>query len=546
MRRDSYSGRAPGVRAVEVSVTPTAPEEVIGGTVDRQTLERPQPIPAPRKREAAHPPTARRMKALVVDLHRFARYPTLTIGYLVGSLREAGIEVDVLSPLAHGVPAVEREHPEGRWEQFRRRVYLSTHRRALNWRDRIHGLRNWWVARPDARILREVFAGLHRAPDVVLLSVYLEHYASCVEIAKAAGARGVPVLVGGAMFRIPEVARAWTGIAGVVAVVGAEVDHSLPQLVRDTVEGKDLLDHPGVQLPDGRRSHVISRLKDLDALPLPDFRDFPWQSGERVVPVMATRGCQWARCEFCSDVVTANGAAMRSRASASLLAELSQQAQRYTSRNFIFLDIKLNSDVVLWRALIEGVRAAVPGARWVGTVHVDSRKDNGLTFEDLLAARSSGMERISFGLESGSQRVLDAMDKDCDTIRNARFIRDANRAGISVRATMMLGYPGETAEDLECTAAFLEEHEPFLDRVRINRFKAIPGTPIHAKLLEDPEAMPGMRNIRWDERSARATFIYEPACDPVYRQVKRRVLDRVHAINKKSIPGTAAAFDGLM
>ena len=531
---------------LESSASPTSPAGVIDESVERRAPERPQPIPAPKEKAAAHPPTARSMKALVVDLHRFARYPTLTIGYLVGSLREGGIEVDVLSPLAHGVPAVEREHPEGRWDQFRRRVYLSTHRRALKWRDRIHGLRNWWVARPDARVLREVFAGLHRGPDVILLSVYLEHYASCVEIAKAARARGVPVLVGGAMFRIPEVARAWADIPGVVAVIGAEVDHSLPQLVHDVVAGEDLLDYPGVQLPDGRRSHVISKLNDLDSLPLPDFRDYPWQPGERVIPVMATRGCQWARCEFCSDVVTANGAAMRSRTTASLLDELKQQAERYASRNFIFLDIKLNSDVGLWRGLIEKIRDVVPNAHWVGTVHVDSRKENGLMFEDLLAAHASGMERISFGLESGSQRVLDAMDKDCDTVRNARFIRDAHRAGISVRATMMLGYPGETAEDLECTAAFLEEHEPFLDRVRINRFKAIPGTPIHTKLLEDPEAMPGMRNIRWDERNARASFVYEPGCDPVYRQVKRRVLDLVHAINKKPIPGTAAAFDGLM
>src|SRR6187431_2486734 len=52
------------------------------------------------------------MRTLVVDLNNFARYPTIAVGYLVSALRKAGHEVNVFSPLAHGVPGVYREPEE--------------------------------------------------------------------------------------------------------------------------------------------------------------------------------------------------------------------------------------------------------------------------------------------------------------------------------------------------------------------------------------------------------------------------------------------------
>ena len=78
-------------------------------------------------------------------------------------------------------------------------------------------------------------------------------------------------------------------------------------------------------------------------------------------------------------------------------------------------------------------------------MHVQSRGDNGLTRDELQAAYDSGMRRISCGLETGSQRVNDSMAKGTQIERTSQFIRDAHAVGLSVRATMMLGYPGRRA-----------------------------------------------------------------------------------------------------
>ena len=347
-----------------------------------------------------------------------------------------------------------------------------------------------WNARPHPRVVEETRRALdERGPDVLLLSAYLDHYPSVRQLASLAAKRRVPVLLGGPFFNVPGVAGAWLDIEGLTAIVGAEVDFTLPDIVAALIEGGDLLQFAGVYLPDGRSSGQAPPLRSLDALPVPDFTDFPWHHyPNRVIPAMTGRGCGWGQCTFCADVVTANGRTFRSRPLGALLAELEEQSRRHDAKDVIFLDIKLNSDVAMWRGIIEDYQRRLPGGRWVGTVHVEARGDNGLSLDDLRAARAAGMMRTSFGLETGSQRVNNTMAKGTSLDRTSVFMRDAHTAGISVRTTAMVGYPGETAADVAATAAFLRQHARYLDHVTLSRFKAIPGTRFEQLRERSPDA----------------------------------------------------------
>ena len=228
-----------------------------------------------------------------------------------------------------------------------------------------------------------------------------------------------------------------------------------------------------------------------------------------------------------------------------ILAELEEQAARHETRNFLFLDLKLNSDPATWNGVIDGIAERLPGAEWIGTVHVDGRERNGLSRAELDRAVAAGMRRVSFGLESGSQRLLDAMQKGSSVERCARFIRDAHAAGLSVRCTMFKGFPGETAADLELTARFLEDHGECIDRVRFNEFSLIEGTPIAERIRERPDDVP-LRVLDWNARGAVATYRHEATEAPAYRRAKARVLRAVSAINRRPIRQEASAFDGLM
>ena len=486
-------------------------------------------------------------QTLIIDLNNYARYPTLAIGYLVAALRSGGFDVEVMTPLSLGVPATERERPETAWDHLQKRIYFSTHPLMLRWHELLRERRAKWIGRPHPILMQELERKLAEGGvDVILMSAYMDHRPTVVAVAALAKEHGVPVVLGGPVFNLPGVAGEWLEIPGLTAVVGGEVDLSLPAIVRDVLDGRDLTKHPGVFLP-GKGGSAAPPLTELDKLPVPDFTDFPWDEyPKRVIPVMSGRGCNWGRCLFCADVWTANGRTYRSRPVDAVLDELEVQARNYGTKDFIFLDIKLNSNLELWRGLIGGFQDRIPGARWIGWVHVQGRGENGLTRPELEAAAEAGLTRTTFGFETGSQRLNNAMAKGTNLARTSQFIRDAHAAGISVRMTAMLGYPGETADDIELSHRFLEEHWGLVDRVRLGLFKAIPGTIFQQRYDEQPSRYPGVKNLEWDERFARARFEYEPARTRRYRVAKTRYLKLIHEMNSRELRNEAQVFEGLM
>jgi radical SAM superfamily enzyme YgiQ (UPF0313 family) len=496
---------------------------------------------------AAAPLNERGLSVLIVDLNNFATFPTLAVGLLCAALRSAGHEARVLSPLAYDVPAANRERRETWRDHLARRVHLSTWRPFRTVRDAARQVRERRTNRTHPTVLKETAKALDAGPDVLLLSAYLQHHRTVKALGRLAAKRGVPVLLGGPMFNVKGVSESWRTLPGITAVVGAESDLSLPDLVRAAAAGDDLLAFPGVTLPDGRASGVAPPLKHLDRTPVPDFTDFPWDRYPvRIIPMMTGRGCQWNRCVFCSDIISVNGRSFRTRSVESVLVEMREQAQRHGTTNFLFLDLKLNSQPAMLRGLAERAQDYVPGAQWIGTVHVDQRKDNGLSRPQLRAAVAGGMRRVSFGLETGSQRLLDAMDKGCTVERNSEFIRNAHEAGLSVRCTMFKGFPGETAQDLIETAEFLEEHAPYLDRVRFNEFAIPEDTPIYELLAADRGAAAGMRMGRFDHVHGRARGDNKGSGSRAYRKAKSRTLRAVYEINRREVRESAQAFDGLM
>ncbi len=382
--------------------------------------------------------------------------------------------------------------------------------------------------------------------DVVLISTYLMYYEACREIARICGLRGIPVIVGGSYFYQREVATEWVGIPGVAAIVGGEVEPDLPAIVRAVVDEKALDEFPGLWVR-GRTPKPARPLLGLDDLPFPDYRDFPWQQyPNRIVPMLTGRGCGWGVCSFCSDVTSTAGRSFRSRSAESVLEELEFQSRRHETELFAFADLKLNSDARVWNALISRVRTRVPSVRWIGAVHVTGNRPDGVSLAELRAARASGMVRLTTGLESGSQRLLDEMRKGTDLETTRRFLADAATVGLSVRLTMILGYPGERATDVAASASFLEENEGRIDRIALNRFALMTGTRIHRRVEREPHAFPDLEEIRPNHRLALLDHSFTPARDPSYRRATSRLLGSVHRINRRRISDGAREFEGVM
>jgi radical SAM superfamily enzyme YgiQ (UPF0313 family) len=489
------------------------------------------------------------LRALIVDLNNFARYPTVAVGSLASILRRAGIEVDVFSPLSIGLPGVAREPRARAWsrlDHFARHLSANLDSRGVRAaRQALARLRHPIGSRERERLVTEVERRLDRGCDVVLISTYLMYRETVRAIAAACEKRGLPLVVGGPYFAQPEVLDAWRSIAGVTALFGGEGEPGIVRLVEAAVRGEDdLVRLPGVSTARAR-GRVAPPLRELDALPCPDYRDFPWERyPNRIVPIVTGRGCGWAACRFCSDVTSSAGRTFRTRSVANVLDELAHQAENCSAALFAFTDLKLNSHLPMWHGLLGGARAAVPGCQWIGSVHVDDRNDNGLDRDALKAAAAAGMVRLTTGLESGSQRMLDLMDKGTNVERSQETLRNAAEAGISVRVTMIVGYPGEDPDDVQRSAAFLERNVAAIDRVLLNRFALIAGTRVHRRPRAD--GMATLRDLEPDAGAATVSHRFGPAGSRAYRRALWRLLGATHAINRRPLALPATAFEGVM
>lgn len=495
---------------------------------------------------------------LVVDLNNFARYPTLSVGYLAAVCRAAGMAVEVFSPLMIGLKGFRREPPPGWWGLAAERLnYLAATSRLAP----VRRLRAALVSRiasdlvHDGGALVEAFRRrLARArPDVVLVSTYLMYREQVAGICAACRSVGVPVLVGGPYFAQPPIVEAWAGLPGLTALIAGEVELELPALIEALLAGRELGGFQGVVAVSGTRpaaARARPPLRRLDAVPFPDFRDFPWERyPNRIVPVITGRGCGWGVCTFCSDVVSTAGRTFRSRSPGHVLEEIGRHHRDGTSL-FVFTDLKLNSDLEVWQALLDGMQAVAPGARWVAAVHVDAmaahRPDNGLEGDALRRAAASGCVRLSTGLESGSQRVLDAMKKGTRIEATGRFLAAAAAAGISTRCTMILGYPTETAQDVAATVGFLEAYRATIERIKIGRFFIAHGTAFEHSLARAPAAYPRLRRLGEDAALGWIEHSFAPADRAAYRAAVLRLLGVIHRINRNPLRPAARDFEGVM
>ena len=295
------------------------------------------------------------------------------------------------------------------------------------------------------------------------------------------------------------------------------------------------------------RGRVAAPLQDLDAVPYPDYSDFAWSAyPNRIVPVITGRGCGWGACTFCSDVTSSAGRTYRSRSPANVLDELAQHHRRHDVTRFVFTDLKLNSNLDMWRSIIGGIQDAAPRAQWIGAVHAGTDADNGLRDADLRDAAKSGCARLTTGLESGSQRVADLMKKGTRLEGISAFLDGAARAGISSRCTMILGYPGETAEDVQASASFLAAHRHAIERVSLNRLQVITGTTLHRALKRKPGKFGDFRIVHEDHRNAQVSHRHELAGTDAHRKAVMRLLTEVHRINERELSPRAREFEGVM
>lgn len=98
--------------------------------------------------------------------------------------------------------------------------------------------------------------------------------------------------------------------------------------------------------------------------------------------------------------------------------------------------------------------------------------------EDLTKLRRVGCRLVRYGVETGSQRLSDLMQKEYDIETICSVLKYATEADICNHVNFLVGYPGETSEDIELTLEFITKNKDYIHSVRINPFYLPPGSPL--------------------------------------------------------------------
>jgi ribosomal peptide maturation radical SAM protein 1 len=195
------------------------------------------------------------------------------------------------------------------------------------------------------------------------------------------------------------------------------------------------------------RSGQTAPVHDLDALPVPEYRDFFEQSkaaGIRTLPqlpIEGSRGCWWGQkhhCTFCG--LNGEGMGYRHKSPSRFLAEVEQLSRAHEIRRFAAVDN------ILFPKYLSDVFDVIARERIDYEFFFEVKPSMGRR-EQLARLYRGGIRSIQPGIESLNSHVLELMDKGTTMLDNVRLLKWARYYGIEVSWNLLHGFPGETLED---------------------------------------------------------------------------------------------------
>ena len=229
------------------------------------------------------------------------------------------------------------------------------------------------------------------------------------------------------------------------------------------------------------QTQARTKFKELDELPLPNREAINMQKyldtwknnhGLSSMTISTQRGCPYT-CKWCSTAVY--GQSYRRRPAEQVATEMKMLKEKYNPDAIWFVDDVFTVShkwLLAFREEVLKQEAIIP-------FECITRAER-LNDEILELLKEIGCFRIWIGAESGSQRIIDLMDRRVDVTVVKEAIQKTNALGIETGTFIMLGYPGETEEDITETIQYLKEANP--THYTITIAYPIKGTSLHNEI----------------------------------------------------------------
>ncbi|MFH1933651.1 MAG: radical SAM protein [Pseudomonadota bacterium] len=341
------------------------------------------------------------------------------------------------------------------------------------------------------------------SPDVVGLSTLTSSYPAALHIAKMVKKNTfAKVIMGGVHPTI--LAQEVANNEYVDFVVRGEGEITLPQLISHLEKGTDPIDVPGLTFKkDGK---IISTpdgafVEDLNTIPFPDTSSllFPERfSNNSFTNILAGRGCT-ASCKFCCNHVLWRKK-YRMRSVENIFEELVGIYNKY-GKTILFMDDNLMASPTLLFKLCEKIQVHIPDISWRCQSRIDT-----LTSEKLAISKESGCWDIKIGVESGSDRILNYLNKRLSVKQILECSEMILKSGIQFSANFMFGFMEETWEDMQLTLQLIRNIPA--NSIAVSKFIPLPGTELYDDAVKEGIFSEG--SIKYEHLDLFSTYYHYP------------------------------------
>ncbi len=316
---------------------------------------------------------------------------------------------------------------------------------------------------------------------------------------------------------------------GADVIVLGEGEETMLELVKFFCQNKNIKESnhiKSIAYLDENKEIILTEsrplLKQIDLLPMPNRKKINMQlyfdawkkhHGQSVVSISTMRGCPYT-CKWCSRAVY--GQTYRRKSAKLVVDEMEYLKNTYNADAIWFVDDVFTVSHKWLKEFADEVAAR----KIVFPYEIITRADR-LNEETIDLLKASGCFRVWIGAESGSQKIIDAMDRRVDVNVVREMIQLSQKKGIQAGTFIMLGYPGETTADIEETIHHLKVANPDLYTITIAY--PIKGTPLYEEVEANFTVFPDWDKGTDREIDFKRTYnkkFYEYAVRLVYNEVR--------------------------
>lgn len=270
------------------------------------------------------------------------------------------------------------------------------------------------------------------------------------------------------------------------------------------------------------------KIKDLEDLPFPNrkkvnlqlyFDAWKQKHGTSAISINTMRGCPYS-CKWCSRAVY--GQSYRRRSAKSVADEIAWIQENYQVDSVWFVDDVFTVSHKWLEEFTEEITARNIKMPFECITRADRMSE-----AVILNLKKSGCFRVWIGAESGSQKVIDLMDRRVEVGQVRNMIQLAQAHGIQAGTFIMVGYPGETEEDIYETVHHLKVSNP--DIFTITVAYPIKGTPLYTEVENNFIA-----NLPWENSTDRDIDFKRTYPRKYYNYAVSMIVNEVNSFKAKN------------